>query len=335
MWGRWRHTYNLASDFVWAVSCVKAGIPTLLIAPTSGGKTTIVYAVDKYLKMKEEPHLLISRIGLRGLRKIADIISMSGNFTLLNEDYALIGSSDYMVEKMAEIIGALSYSRTYYDYGLDITITVDRLGFVSGVQPWWIKTMMTKPAFITHIREKFIRYYLLPYKRGKDVDMLTAIEDLVNTLLKVEDEPKETTGFRIPREFIEALSVQVGMVRATEYAERIAYPLAELIGAKNVHRALRFYAKRIEFEDNIVRRDLDERGYNVDVLWQEYTALYWCLRKGVLSREAMRRCLGVSSMRSVERVIDKGIRVGWITSIWNCGRKYFIANPRIREELGW
>jgi len=335
MLGEFKKTKNLATDFIFALTSIKAGIPTLLIAPPSGGKTTIIYALEKYLREKNENVMLISRLGLRGLKKLAKILNYTNEFTLLNEDYALVGSSDYMAEKLAEIVGALSYSKTYYDYGLDITISLNRLGFVSGVQPYWLKKMMTTPAYITHIREKFIRYYLLPYQPSKDIEMLEAIEDLLEGIRTIENKNKPIDGYRIPIEFIEALANQVGLVRAKEYTERLAYALSTIVGSHNVRRALRFYSKRIGFEEKVIKRDLTEKGYVVDVLWREYTALYWALRRGHLSREDMRRALGVSSIRSADRVIEEGIYTGWITTIWNEGRKYVIPNPKLQEELRW
>ena len=326
---------NLATDYIFSLASIRAGIPTLLIAPPSGGKTTIVYALEKYLKRKNENVMLISRLGLRGLKNLAKVLNYSKEFTLLNEDYALIGSSDYMAEKLAEIVGALSYSKTYYDYGLDVKISLNKLGFISGVQPFWLKKMITKPAYITHIREKFIRYYMLPYTSSGDVEMLDAIMTLVDVMEEIENKAKKRGNYKIPKDFIISLANQVGIVRAKEYTWRLAEALKELIGSRNVNRALKFYSKRIGFEEKIVRRELGENGYSVDVLWREYTALYWALRRGKITREEMRLALGVSSMRSVERVVSSGLAVRFITTQYNSSRLYIIPNPYLKEELKW
>jgi len=326
---------NLATDFLFGLGCVKAGIPALLIAPPSGGKTTLIYTIHRYLEDNDKNVMLISRLGLRGLKKLARVLNYVDEFNLLNEDYALIGSSDYMAEKIAEIVGALSYSGTYYDYGLEIRIALQKLGFLSGVQPYWLRRLMTKPAYITHIREKFIRYYMLPYTPSRDVEMKKAIIELLMKYNRAKKNIMSGDGYTIPREFIRALASQVGMVRAKEYAERLGYALSEVLGSQNVHRAMKFYAQRIGFEDNVIRRDLTEEGYKVQVMWREYTALYWALRKGRLTREEMRKALGVTSIRSADRLIEEGIYTGWITTQWVNGIKYVIPNPELRELLRW
>ncbi len=316
---------TLADAYLWSIACAKAGIPCLLIAPPSGGKSTVIFAVEKWLKEHGEPTLRVSRLGLRGLRNLADLLKKNKMATLLNEDYANIGSSDYMVEKMGELVGALSYSGSYQDYGLKIDLNVDRLGFISGVQPRWIKTMMTHTVFSTFIREKFLRYYFLPFTPTKDLDDLEA-QQILNENTK---QFNASLAFQIPKEFMRALAFQVGQTRAQIYAPKIARELVKLIGNVAIGKAFKFYAVRLGFEQLFVNRELTDTGFSVETEWQGYHALYWALRYGRIKREDYLVRLGVSSMRSVDMCLDKAIGNGWVTSFLDSRHRIYVPNYNI------
>jgi len=320
---------SLAPPFVFSVGCARAGIPLLLLAPPSGGKSTVIIAVEEWLKAHGESTLKVSRLGLKGLRQLTDWLKVSKQATLLNEDYALIGSSGYMVEKMGELVGALSYSKTYQDFGLKINITVERLGFISGVQPYWIFDMVTNPVFATHLREKFLRYYMLPFSITPPISDKKAI-DLLTTSLR---DKKEVVSYKIPSSFMKALNIQVGQTRAEIYGERLARELSHLIPEEELETSMSFYAQRLAFESYAMERDLGERSYEVMSRWHEYTVLYWLLRRGALSREELANCLGVTSLRSVDYATTKAIRQGWVTSIWNRGTKYYLPSMEWKRRL--
>jgi hypothetical protein len=328
-WNKYGSVKTLAPTFELEVACSRAGIPLLIVAPPSGGKTTTIFACEKWLSEHGEPTRRVSRIGLRALKQLADWLKESQYATLLNEDYALLGSSEHMAEKMGEIVGALSYSRSYQDDGLKVNLNMVRLGFVSGVQPLWIKTMMVHPVFATHVREKFIRYYDLPYMPSESVPMLEAI-DLLNVKLK---ERKVNVNIRIPPQFVRALSIQVGSERAKEYAPKIERELSTLMPSNRVYPALMFYAERIGFERDFVEREIEENGFKVETKWCGFHALYWCLRKGQVTREEFMDLLGVTSLRSVERALENAIRYGWVTSEWNSTKKVFMASKPILERV--
>jgi len=320
-WHRYGDAKTLAPNFEFSIACAKAGIPLLIVAPPSGGKTTVIFACEKWLSEHGEPTRRVSRIGLRALKSLTEWLKSSGYATLLNEDYALLGSSSHMLEKMGEIVGALSYSHTYQDDGLKVDIRMIRLGFVSGVQPLWIRVMMEHPVFATHVREKFIRFYDLPFTPSKSIGMLEAI-DLLNAKI---DSHNPNPNIRIPQEFLNALSFQVGTERAKEYAPTICLELSKLIPHDRVHGALKFYAERIGFERDFVTREITEEGFDIETKWHGYHALYWCLRKGKVTREEFMNLLGVTSLRSVDRAVEYGIRFGWVTSEWNSDKKVFMA----------
>jgi hypothetical protein len=330
MWREFREARGLAPTFQFSLACARAGLPLFVIAPPSGGKSTIVFALEKYLTNKGEEVRRISRLGLRDLQELANWLNLTKSAVLINEDYANIGSSEYMLEKMAELIGSLSYSKTYQAYGMKVDVRMYKLGFVSGCQAEWLRNMMESQAFITFIREKFIRFYELPYTQTKTLPMLDAIEKLVNC--QNEYEKKEVD--RIPNEFLSALSFQLGKVRAEEYAFQIAEELTRLIKRDKLFDALRFYAKRLAFENEIIQREIGDAGYEVNVRWKGYKALYWVLRMGAVRREDFMDLLGVSSIRSVDRCIEEARASGWITSYWNTGNLIFIPTDRIRKVIG-
>lgn len=329
--GRFGRARTLAPDYLFSVTCARSGVPLLLIAPPSGGKSTVIFAVEKWLSQHGEAVQRVSRLGLRGLQQLGEWFEGSSQATLVNEDYATLGGSSYMVEKMGEIIGALSYSGSYQDQGMKLDLRMRRLGFVSGVQPLWIKTMMTNPVFSTHIREKFIRYYMLPYQPTHDIEDLEAIEIMVNTL---KDENPRNDG-RIPQDFILALSLQVGMTRARRFAPMIANQLSRLIPYDMVHKALNFYAVRLGFEHDFVEREMSEMGFEVRTKWTGYHAFYWALRKGKVTREDYMSLLGVTSVRSVERAVEKALQAGWLMASWNDAHRVFTPSESMIKRCGW
>jgi len=271
----------------------------------------------------------ISRLGLKSLKALGDWLRSSANATLVNEDYANLGSSSYMVEKMGEIVASLAYSGTYQDLGLGLDLRMSRLGFISGIQPLWVKTMMTHPVFATHVREKFIRYYELPYASARSIDMMSAIQLLSSHASLGEMD----LNVRIPTEFVSGLSFQVGSTRAMEYAPRICRELSMLMPSHKVHSAMTFYATRLGFERDLLEREFATDGYTVTTRWQGYHALYWVLRRGKVVREEFMDLLGVTSVRSVDRALDYALRYGWITSIWNNGHKVYVPSEGIKKRV--
>lgn len=331
MFSKFGRAKTLAPPFVFSVACARAGIPLLLVAPTSGGKTAIIFSAERWLGEHKEPTKRVSRIGLRGLRSLSEWLKATKYGTLLNEDYSLIGSSDWMVDMMAEIIASLSESKTFQDDGLKVDIRVDKMGFISGVQPQWLREMYEKQAFSTHIREKFIRYYVLPYAPTKEVDRREAIEILSANLNEVE----KSKQVKLNSEFLEALTYQVGTTRAIYYASMIVDELSKLMNPRLVSRAQTFFSRRLGFEQSMIERDITDTGFSVNTLWHEYTMLYWCLRKGDMTRVDMMKALGVSSLRSVDRATEKTIAKGWISSRWNNGEKHYFIPDAIKERYKW
>jgi len=316
---------TLAPSFIWGLACCKAGIPTFLVAPPSGGKSTVIFALQKWLTLNHEPVKLVSRLNLRGMKQLNGWFKKKRYATILNEDYALIGSSDYIVEKMGEIIGSLSYSGVFVDDGLGVNIKVDRLGFVSGIQPLWIENLVKHPVYATFIREKFLRYYLLPYKPSEDIDDLEAQNILVQNTKTV----KTTYDFEIPSIFISGLAFQVGLTRAKMYAPRIAREICRFVGKEKIEDVLKFYSYRLRFEQLFLTRELGDKGFDVSVNWEAYHVLYWALRVDNITRIDLMTRLGVSSLRSVERATNKAIALGWISYVWNGGEKHFIPNRKL------
>jgi len=320
---------SLAADLCFCVASAKAGVPVLLVAPPSGGKSTVIMGVEAWLKLRGEMTQRVSRIGLKTLKVLTDRLNVERKATLLNEDYALIGSSDYMVEKMGEIIAALSYAHTYQDLGLKIDVTVERVGFISGIQPYWLSFMVQNPVFATHLREKFIRYYMLPMSITQDVDDTVAIKLIAKTL-KFE---VRAVNDAIPDDFMTSLTLQVGDTRAKRFSRAIANQMSFLSKTEDFERLMHFYAKRLAFEAHIMDRELGENTYTMRSYWQEYTVLYWLLRCGAMTREQIAIRLGVTSTRSVDLAIGKAFNKQWITSYWNGDHKYYCVASDIKRRF--
>ena len=331
VFGKYGNARSLAPPFLFGIACARAGIPTMFIAPPAGGKSVTIFAIEKYLKEHDEKVRRINRIGLRGLQKLSKWLNDVQTAVLLNEEFSSIGSSAYMTEKMGELIGNIAYSKSYHDDGLDIHIEMVKLGFLSGVQPLWVSNIMVHRVFATHIREKFLRYYMLPYDVTPDVDDY----EVISTLTEKTNEHEPYLVKRIPNEFVCALAKQVGITRAKRYAPQIAHELSKLIPKDTLGKALRFYAENLAFENDMVIREIDEKGYIVRTRWREYTALYWCLRRGKLTAGDFMLYLGVTSGKSVYNVINAGLEVGWITRVYNNSRPYYMATEGWRKRRAW
>jgi len=333
--GKYGRARTLAPAYLFGLASCLAGVPTFIVGPPASGKSTIILAVKRKLDEIGVPNAIVSRLGLRGLKRLCVKMKKARRFALLNEEYSLIGSSDYMVEKMGELIGTLSYQGYFYDPGLDVEVDVDALGFLSGVQPLWIMKMITNPVFTTFIREKFIRYYLLPYEPSPPISQLEAI-NILTERCEVRD---LSPGFRIPDEFIIALTIQLGPTRAREYAPRIAKALSLLMPQKYIYRALKFYAVRIAFEDDIITKVLTEHGFRGSVRWREYTVLYWVLRLGKATPKDIGECLGLKSTSSIYELLNAGIQAGWITSQPESNspgsRIVYLPNPEWAKKVAW
>lgn len=324
MFKEFRGAETLADGFIFGLACAKAGIPVLLVAPPSGGKSTIISACNMWLERNKIKTLKASRISLRTLREIASELVRNKEVVIINDDYSDIGDSDYIQRKMGEIISELSYSRGYHDYGLKVTISIKKLGFISGVQPLWIKTMFSSRVFATNIREKFIRYYILPFKPTKDLREQKAVELLVNN----QPTYNQTEEVEIPSIFIDSLALQVGRTRAGEFADRLVEALKSLVPIWKIPKLLRFFSIRLGFENLLVDRSLGDYTYHIEVAWKGHTVLFWCLRRGALEREDLLELLGVSSLRSVDRAIEEAFIKGWIIETPTRNRKY-MANYNI------
>jgi hypothetical protein len=320
---------TLADPYLFAVACARAGVPLLIVAPPSGGKSTVIFAAERFLRDSGSSVERVSRIGLRGLRELTEWLKTTHAPTIINEEYSDLGSAEYMVEKLGEIIGTLSYSGSYQDHGLKIDIKIPKLGFLSGVQPLWIKTMMTQRVFSTHLREKFVRFYVLPFAPSEDVDDLEAIQILSGKTVLYP----EHYGFNIPPSFTSALAFQVGKTRAIRFAPMIARELSRLLPRGQVTSALLYYATRLEFEYDFVKREITEDGFNVETNWSAYHALYWTLRRGKVQREDFMSLLGVTSIRSVERALEKGLGVGWVTSVWNSSHRIYMPSDGMIKKV--
>jgi len=329
--GKFGRAKTLAPPYIFGLASCIAGVPTFIVGPPASGKSTVIFAIKRKLDEIGVPNAVISRLGLKGLKKLCVIMHKAKNFALLNEEYSLIGSSDYMVEKMGELVGTLSYQGYFFDPGLGIEISVQRLGFVSGVQPLWLINLVSNPVFTTFLKEKFIRYYMLPYEPSEPISQMEAINILVERL-EVRD---RSPGYKIPNEFIEALTVQLGPTRAREYAHRIAKALSILMPQKYIYRAMKFYAERIAFEDEIMTKVLTEKGFRADVRWREYTVLYWALRFGKLNPENLKQVLGLRSSKSVYSLINAGIQAGWLAGYPNNGKVIYVPNPTLVKRLRW
>jgi hypothetical protein len=329
MISRFSEASTLADGFIVSVACTLAGLPLFLIAPPSGGKTVCIRATEKWMDSHNMKYRQVSRIAIKGLKDLSLWINRNQNVTLTNDDFSLIGSSDYMTEKMAEIVASLSYDHRYVDYGNDIVVSCSSLAFISGLQPLWLQYVMRYRVWDTHLREKFIRFYMMPHKQSRDLDDVTAINSL-SSAITVSD------GYeaRMNRDLLESLISQLGYTRGYIYYQKLHEALTRIVERDYFHTVCRFLANRISIEDMIVVREISDKGYEISVGWRAYTMLYWCMRIGTPSKSDLCIRLGVTP-RSVERLAEDAMSRGWIAASRNSTTVRYVVNPSIAKMFSW
>jgi len=318
MWGRFRKAMTLAPAYLWGLCCSKAGIPTFIVGPPASGKSTVIEAVGRYLEGEGEAVYRVSRMAIRDLKHFSKEWTGAKEVVVLNDDFSLIGSSDYVTERMAEIIASLGYGGQYVYKGMEVEISVSRFGFLSGVQPYWVRHIHTHRAFSTHIREKCLRYYLLPFREARPIRFREAVKLLVSNTREYK-----FRDVKVPESFMEALSLQVGPTRAEEYVERLS-PWVSLYCGKYARKVMEFWAKRIAFEDYIIERTVEKEGFEVKSYWQAYTVLYWVLRLGETTINGLCPYLGLK-YHETRKLVMEALKKGWVE--WN--------TPHVRASGEW
>jgi len=283
---------DLYFDLVNCCALVDSGIPFFIVAPPSGGKTTLIKALERIYNGKFFVYVL-ERFSPMRLIALQDRMNEARNVLFLSEDFSTMGEDETAVFKMAVIISKLAYDKRYIDtFYIDknhpegLFIEVDKLGFVCGLQPLWLTIYSGKEVFETLIMEKILRYYRLPIKPIKETEsMKRVVSWLVERI-------KERKGFKPKKELVEklqkSLAVQCG-ARAKEYSGVIARNLTKYIPKSLVSEWIEQFRRRFSFEKLFLMRYYEpNEGLISYALHKEYTVLFFAMQYNHCSLKRLR-----------------------------------------------
>lgn len=342
MFGRYGFAKALTLPFIFSLSVAKSGKPLFLIAPTGTGKTVIVKAVETYLEESGYAVVFVDKINLTNLQALNQWINENPFCVLVNDDFSHIGTSDYNTEKTGSLIGGLSYDKRFKDKAMKIDIAkIEKLGFITGIQPEWIKGVVQSGTWTTFYRQRFIRYFMLPAyhygKQRKPIDMITRLVKSV----KVYDVPKRIHHNLNLRN---ALRLQLGGGRGQECYDDIRRNIYKYVGQYAYQRCCDLLAERLSFENAFMRRDysLIKREYIVQTNGIEFSILNIALRYNPLSYKDLARELHLildeeQANRTLATLINRVESLEWVTRLKQRNKTFsgshIIVNPKIKKRF--
>jgi hypothetical protein len=342
LFGRFGFAKSLALPFIFSLSVGVSGKPNFLIAPSGTGKTVVVKAVEKYLEEINYPVAFVDKINLTNLQALNDWLNENPSCVLVNDDFSHIGTSEYNTEKTGSLIGGLSYDKRFKDKAMKIDIEyIERLGFITAIQPYWIKDVVLSGTWITFFRQRFIRYYMLSaYHYGRQRKPSTMINRLIKGM-KFYDVPK---AIHHNANLKNALRSQLGGGRGQECYDDIRRNIYKFVGQHAYQRTCDLIAERLVFENAFMRRDYNllERKFIVQTRDIEFTILNIALRYNPLSYKDLARELHLildeeQANRTLSKLINSVENLKWITRQSQRNKKFsgshLIVNPEIKQRL--
>ena len=342
MFGRFGFAKSLALPFIFSLSVAVSGKPEFIISPTGSGKTVIVKAVERYLESVDYPVVFADKINLTNLQALNDWINNNPNCVIVNDDFSHIGTSEYNTEKTGSLIGGLSYDKRFKDKAMKIDIAhVEHLGFITAIQPYWIKDVVISGTWTTFFRQRFIRYYMLSaYHYGKQRSPRIMIDRLIKGM-KTYNVPK-TIHHNLNLK--EALRFQLGGGRGGECYNDIRRNIYKFVGQKAYRRTCNLIAERLMFEHSFMRRDYDllRRKYIVQTNDIEFTILNIALRYNPLTYSDLARELHLildeeQANRTLAKLINRVESLKWISRLSQRQVKkrgtLLIVNPELKKRL--
>lgn len=320
MLGRFGFAKSVALPFIFSLSVAESGKPLFIVSPTGSGKTVIVKAVETYFEENDYPVVNINKLNLTNLQSLNDWINNNPYCVIVNDDFSHIGTSEYNTEKTGSLIGGLSYDKRFKDTAMKIDIAhIQRLGFITAIQPYWIKDVVTSGTWTTFFRQRFIRYYMLSaYHYGKQRKPFEMIQRLIKGV-KTYNVPK---SIHHNVKLRNALRLQLGGGRGQECYDDIRRSIYKYVGQHAYRRTCNLIAERISFENLFMVRDYDllQRKYIVQTHDIEFTILNIALRYNPLTYSDLARELHLilekkKAQSTMTALVKRVENMGWVTRL--------------------
>lgn len=321
---------------------IDAGIPFFIIAPPSGGKTTIIKFLEEYFKSKLFTYVL-ERFSPMRLVVLQDRINTSKEILFLAEDFSTMGEDQSAVFKMATIISKLAYDHRYIDtfysdknHEEGLALNVDKLSFVCGCQPLWLTIYAGKEVFETLIMEKILRYYRLPIM---PISETTPMKEVVSYLC---EHIKPSKGYEPKKEDVEilkkALSVQAG-ARALEYSKLVSESLTKFVSKELYSEWVLQFSRRLSFEQRFLMRYYEPmRGLVAYSLHKEYSVLFFTMQYANCTFNMLRHFLKVrakskSKTRQYMSYLIKSARETGYVSCFRMSKDMMVLPSKLYRQL--
>lgn len=325
----------LSLDYLTSLAFSESGYPLLLIAPSGAGKTQVVKATQQFLDKQGYPTRYIDKMNLTSLKVLEKWLNDNTSCVLINDDFSSIGTSEYNTEKTATLIGRLTLDKRFSDDGMHIKIDyINKLGFLSGVQPEWLSDIVLSKTWRTFWCQRFIRYYMLPCSKIEvQLEPDEVIKELVdNTICEIDKKVDN-------EELKDALILQLGQGRGITAYKRVRQSLYKYFG-KNYEFLCHQLALRLNFEQKVLRRDYDllTRRFIVQVNDIEFTILNIALRYNPLSYKDLSRELNLivdkeGYNRTLSMLLERTEMLNWVTRLRTVEGNSIVVNPEFRKEV--
>jgi len=305
-------------------ACIDSGNALFLVAPPSGGKTTLIKYLEGAYSEKRFIQLL-ERISPLRMLVIQD--SMNDQHCLMmSEDFSTLGDDESAVFKMAIMVSKLSYDKRYIDtlfvdkkHPEGLRLFVKSCAFVCGMQPLWLQIYSNKEVFETMIMEKILRYYRLPIMPIHETTITSKVVASLNETIQYDSEGYKPSRKQVKR-FQQDLKIQCG-ARATEYAYPILSALSHYVPKATFNQWIKQIGARFRFEKDFLMRYYvpTEIMAIAEALYKAYTVLFFTMQYNSCTYTTLRDYVKIraptqkATFRYMRYLINRAMEVGFCT----------------------
>lgn len=329
-------------DTINSMAMVDSSVPFFIIAPPSGGKTTIIKILEKVYGDTRFVYTL-ERISPMRFLKLQYHMRNNDNL-LLSEDFSTLGDDESAVFKMATMIAKLSYDKKYVDPFFrtkespeGLVLIVKSLAFVCGMQPLWLQIYGAKEVFETLIMEKILRYYRLPIAPIKEVAPMKQVINGIVKSIKKSKKYKYKPEKKLVNRFAEGLKIQCG-ARGIEYAKQFVPALAKYVPKKLLSEWLYQTVQRFNFEKKFLLRWYEplKIGIKHEAEYRQYTVLFFAMQYNTCTYEKLKDFVKIraktksATFRYMRYLLRLALEAGYI-NVLRKGKTYIIPSKEFQK----
>lgn len=342
---------DLYFDLVNLVAMIDAGLAGFIIAPPSGGKSTLMIALEIIYKDPKANYFVFTmeRVSPMRFLRLQEAMKDRKNL-LMSDDFSTFADSEDSIYKMANIMTQLSYKHQYNDpfYATKdneegLKIVVQQLSFICGMQPQWLQAYAGTETFETLIMEKLLRYYRLPIDSLQGgVDAIDPNPEVLARTLAEAVQAIKPQSYKIAEEtisnFAKDIRVQCG-ARAIQYSRKLLPTLAKYIPEDIFIEWLKQTANRFSFEENLLLRGFEpfQKKMQHEALFREYLVLFFALQFSPLTYMQLKDLAKIrgknkaATKRYMQLMIKYALEAGYINVVQRDGRVNILPAEKYQD----